>query len=414
MLLMVQRTESGMEARLKVAGFGRFIGAAFLSFWLAGWAAGEAFALWMLGAGAYSLFTGRSPLSHHQPSSVIFALAAGGFLLFWLSLWTLGGIAAGHGLLRLMFGRDHLLANHDGFQIVRNFGLFRTVKHFAREHIRRFYRNGSRSRLCLETTDGVTEIVTQLGTAAEQSELEQRLNEEFRLESKPSLAGALPKDWRQIVSPECDSVLVKDPAIRRKQARTMWILCTGLSLVPLYLLFADRQRPDLLGGILFSFAAMGALGWGAVWLSFGRSEWRLGKGRLILQRRFGQNRTPQFEAISLELVEDNSGDDGPTYVLSAVAAGNSPDTGWRAARQHRRTIWRKSEDPTEPRNLGLWLSERCGLAFTDLPKPEVKAIELEGLKQQLAASGRLGRALAGVVDRLAPSSASVSTNVTKE
>ena len=140
LMMMVERTESGLEARLKVAGLGRYIGAAFLSFWLAGWAAGEAFALWMLGAGAYSLFTGRSPLSHHQPSSVIFALAAGGFLLFWLSLWTLGGIAAGHELLRLLFGRDQLVANQDGFQIVRSFGLFRSVKRFAREHIRRLRR----------------------------------------------------------------------------------------------------------------------------------------------------------------------------------------------------------------------------------------------------------------------------------
>jgi len=34
--------------------------------------------------------------------------------------------------------------------------------------------------------------------------------------------------------------------------------------------------------------------------------------------------------------------------------------------------------------------------------PEAKAKEIEALKQQLAKSGRLGRAVLGVVERLAP------------
>ena len=80
----------------------------------------------------------------------------------------------------------------------------------------------------------------------------------------------------------------------------------------------------MLGDIIFSIAITSAAGWGAIWLSFGRKEWRLGNGRMVLQRRFGQNRTEQFEGVSLELVEDNSGEDGPSYLLMAVAA-------WRSA-----------------------------------------------------------------------------------
>ena len=126
-------------------------------------------------------------------------------------------------------------------------------------------------------------------------------------------------------------------------------------------------------------------------------------GRLILQRRFGHNRKSRFEAVSLELVEDNSGDGGPTYSLTAVAADASACTSAHSAWKHRRTIHSQSDDPTEPRNFGLWLSERSQLPFADLTTADAKAKDLEALKQQLAGSGRLGRALLTVVERLAPS-----------
>jgi len=399
---MLERTASGFEWRLKVAGFGRFIGAAFLSLWLLGWAVGEAFAVWALVGGGYSLLTGRT----HQPVSLGFALAAGAFLLFWLTLWTLGGIAAGGELLRLLFGRDQFVADPESLKVIRSFGLFRSVKQFSRGQIRRFYRTSPRSPLSVETTDGKTETLTRLGTPAEQFDLEEALNGLFRLERETEPAGALPKEWCEVLSPERDSILVKDPAVRRKQARTVWILCACLSLIPMYLLSLDRQRPDLLGAIIFFFALAGVLCWGAVWLSFGRNEWRLEKGRLILQRRFGQNRTPRFEAVSLELIEDNSGEDGPSYLLVAVAreAPSRPSPWLHRQRQHWRTMCSRSDTPTEPRNFGLWLSHRCQIPFNDLATPEAKAIEMEALKQQLAASGRLGRAVVGIIDRLAPSS----------
>jgi hypothetical protein len=142
-------------------------------------------------------------------------------------------------------------------------------------------------------------------------------------------------------------------------------------------------------------------GAGAVWLRFGRNEWRLDKGRLILQRRFGQNRTERFEAVALELVEDNSGENGASYVLTAVAAGAPPRTGSQTTSKQRRTIHSQTENPTEPRNLGLWLSERCGLPLADLTTAEAKTKELDVLKQQLAGSGRLGRAALRLIERIA-------------
>jgi len=406
---MLERTASGLEARLRVTGVGRFIGAGFLSFWLIGWVAGEAFALWMLIGGAHSLFTGTPTGAHHQPLSIGLACVGGVFLLFWLTLWTFGGIAAGRELLRLLFGRDCFLANSDGLKVEHSFGLFRSVIRFPRQEIRRFYRTTDWAPLCLETAQGKTSILTRLGAPGERADLEKALNAEFSLEAQLAPAATLPKGWCEVVSLEHDSVLVKDPAIRGRRARTVWIFCACLSLVPLYLFSAEGNRPDLLGALLFFFALAAGAGAGAVWLSFGRKEWRLDQGRLVLQRRFGSNRTTLFEAISLELAEDNSGEDGTSYPLMAVAPGAPARTFSYRPGQHRRTIYSESGDPTGPRNLGLWLSQRCHIAFTDLTRAEAKAKELETLKQQLAGSGRFGRVVLGLIDRLAPSSGGVSS-----
>ena len=51
-------------------------------------------------------------------------------------------------------------------------------------------------------------------------------------------------------------------------------------------------------------------------------------------------------------------------------------------------------DPTDVRNLGCRLARRCGLPLQDGTTTEAKAQEAERLREQLAASGRLGRWLA--------------------
>ena len=173
-----------------------------------------------------------------------------------------------------------------------------------------------------------------------------------------------------------------------------------LSIVPACLL---PTNPDL-GGVILFFALAAAAGAGAIWLSFGRNEWRLDKGSLVLQRRFGQNRKSRFQATSLELVQDNSSDGGPTYSLAAVAADAPARTiNTHSAWIHRRTIYSQSDDPTEPRNLGLWLSQRCRMPFADLTTAEAKTKELEALKEQLASAGRFGRVAVRIIERIVPS-----------
>lgn len=394
---------TGLEAHLAIQGVGRFFSAAFLTVWLAGWVVGETFALWFLSVGAYALTTGELSGAGSKPISPGVVMFAGLFLLVWLTLWTIGGLAAGRELLRLLFGRDRILAHHDGLEVEHRCGFLRSVQRVPRAEIRRFHRKPGSAALCVETTGGIIEV-TRLGNQAARAELETALNAEFHVTAPPRPIGALPKGWCETMSPERDAVLVKDPVVRRQQARVMWIICGLLSIIPLYLLSAARERPELWGAVLFFLALTAAACWGAVWLRFGRSEWRLAPGRLLLQRRFGGNLKPRFEAVALELSEDNSGDGGPTYALMAIAVGAParPTHNYHTGK-HRHTIHSQSDDPTGPRNLGLWLNQRCQLPFADLTTAESKALELAALKEQLAGSGRLGRVALRVIERLAPS-----------
>ena len=400
--MKIEHTTSGLEARFKIAGVGRFGGAAFLALWLLFWAPFEAAVIWILGKGLWSLLTGEPPAADHTPLTAGIALPAGLFLLFWLAFWTLGGLAAGHELLRLLFGRDRIVAGCDGLEIVPGRGLYRSRRKVGRQEIRRFYRQPSGTTLCVETTRGTIEL-TRLGTPAELAELEQALTGHFQLEAQPAPEGALPRGWIGILSPERDRVLVKDPAVRRKQALAMWIVFAPIASGGLYLGLAALERPSLWVVALMLTAIAVAGGWAAAWLSFGRNEWKLDKGRLVLQRRFGTNRTQRFEAVSLELVEDHSGESGPWYELKAVAASARSEPCPHHEWKHRRTIHRQSDDPTQPRHLGLWLSQRCQLPFTDRTTAEAKAKELEAQLQQLAGSGRVGRAASRLIERVTSS-----------
>src|SRR5262249_8559835 len=147
--------------------------------------------------GAWSVVTRQSPGAGHAPVGGIVAIGAGLFLIFWLALWTLGGIAAGREVLRLFFWRGVLLSRRDGLEITHSYGRFRSVEKLPREEIRRFYQTSLKAPLRVETTRG-TKVLTQLGTPRERTELEQQLNAEFGLQAQPGTTGALPKGWCEL------------------------------------------------------------------------------------------------------------------------------------------------------------------------------------------------------------------------
>jgi hypothetical protein len=85
----------GYEIRLKPRGVGRIFASAFLTFWLCGWAVGESFALLFVFKAVSALATGEPLDSDDEPMQLGAGLAAVGFMLVWVTVWTFGGPASG-------------------------------------------------------------------------------------------------------------------------------------------------------------------------------------------------------------------------------------------------------------------------------------------------------------------------------
>jgi hypothetical protein len=204
----------------------------------------------------------------------------------------------------------------------------------------------------------------------------------------------LPEGWNEALAPEGDAILIKDPSRRKKQAMVLWVVCLSLAAVGGYVLFAATAPESLRMVGLIIAAGAGFAGWGAYRLSWCRDEWVLGAGRLRLQRRVRGRAQPRFEASALRLEEHSDSDGDLWYKLVALDAGASPLLPIREARRHECGVMSVAGDPTDVDNLGRWLAQRCGLPLEDATTAEGRAREAERLRQQLAASGRVGRWMA--------------------
>ena len=218
-----ERTIEGWQLRLRPRGFGRYVSGAFLAFWLCGWAAGEAFALWMLVTGAVSLLTGKPPGPGHAPLEAGPALMIGVFLLFWLAMWTFGGIAAFSELFRLLWGEDRLMVSSGRLVTTHVRGPFRRVRVYERSAIQRISLVGREERMVLDT-DGRRVGLSRLGSPAERREAAVAIRAELGISETPSTGTAMPNGWDVFVTPEGERALVSSLATRRAQARFAGIL----------------------------------------------------------------------------------------------------------------------------------------------------------------------------------------------
>ncbi len=399
-----ERTNEGWRLELRTRGPGRYFAAAFLAFWLCGWAAGEAFALWLLAKGVIALLTGAPLDRGHAPLQVGAALAIGAFLLVWLSLWTLGGIAAGAELLRLLFGVDRIVVGSGRLTVTWSRGLFRRTRMFERHAIRRVVLTGRHDRLALETERGRVEL-TGLGSRAERMDAAQALRSELALlEASDAPAPSLPREWEVIVTPEGQRALVANVATRRRQAQVASAFALGLAGVAFLVGRQAVSRWDLWvpTTILFAFA-LGATA-GAMWLARGRWEWIPGSGQLTLRKRWGGTLTDVFHARRLSL-DQSSDSDGDTWVelvaLSAAAPATSAVLPGRGSGANtRRRIARAMNDAASVRELAAWLARETELPLDDHTTPEARELQLAELRALLESSGRLGRWAGKLVDRL--------------
>jgi hypothetical protein len=213
------------------------------------------------------------------------------------------------------------------------------------------------------------------------------------------------------VIPRDQRGLVQDLKTRHIQALLLSGVAAVVSLVAWLVLREALRDPDLLAVAAMLCVAAAWLVWKAIWMHRGRKEWRLEPGRLVLQRRFGNRVTAVLgEATALELTERADTDGDRWYQLEAVgpqstakrgrgrSAGSSDTDTTR--KEARFALSKTLNDPTEPRHLGLWLSQRTGISFTDrVPDVQDRAAEIAELRQALRSSGRLGRFLDRLLSR---------------
>lgn len=378
---LAARTEQGLEVLLKPRGLGRFFGAGFLSFWLCGWAAGEAFALWLLGAGAPGL-------------------AMGAFLLLWLCLWTFGGYAAITELLRLVWSEDRIVAGTGILRVMHRLGPFRSRVEIPNDTLRRIYLAPGGKALSADTDNGPI-VLSTLGSVAEREEAAAALRGELRVpeELEAGTARSLPAGWEELVSPEGEAILVKDLAMRQKQARVALGLTIALASLALVLVAQACKDLKLIPLAAMACAAAAGAGWGTTRLARTRIEWRIRSGSLTRWRRSGERTGGLFEATRLELTRFSDSDGDDSFVLEAVAPGAVPiPTSW--PRKGRRTMERALGDPALPRRLGAWLSARAHLPLEDRTTQEAMKRDRELAFARMRDSGPLGRRIADWVERL--------------
>jgi len=403
----ISDTFEGTQIIIKAQGGARFFAASFLGVWLCGWLVGEVVALSMLFLIAWQLLTGV-PFVHKPQLPHGGALyAIGGFLLVWGSFWTLGGFAALREFARLLWGREVIILRPDSLRIRTLAFPFGKTKDIPISELRGFSYQSRRKRgLFLELAQGRADL-SLLSNDAERRELETLVRKRYpsvfggysHTEGKASVAGIgdanphsiegrLPADWVLESLPEGNKGLMRDPEIRRKQIRILWICAFAFDGACAYLAYLAVHKLALAPlAIIFALAGGGCT-LGAIRMGFGRPEWLIGKGVLTLQRRSASGVKTEFQGVRIEL-DINEGEDTnwtSLYVLDASAREQPP-----YERGHQKLIANKSTDGHELRLFGHYLAQHTGLPFIDRSNPELRGSQLRALKERLEQGGAFSR-----------------------
>jgi hypothetical protein len=339
-------------------GWWRFIDAAFLLVWLAFWLVGELVALLLLVSmlsSSASAALGRPPLlASWAPltdgSVSLFLLG----LLFWITLWTIGGYLAARHLLRSLAGEDSVEATAGELHVRRRTGPFHRRHVIPRSAIHRV-------RLCLPNralvvdTDTGTREISDLGTVDERDALRLRLAIELSLPAGAEAAHREMAPRERDIETQGTMTIVTHPPRRARiiTTRIVLVLAVLMSLGWIDVLrrgaiSAATDGESLSMGLTVLVAAA------AMWFALSRTEWLLTPGRIARRRRFAHwtLREQQFERPSTFRVEqrqDSDGDDRYTLVVRNDAG--------------RCALESAVYDEYELLGLGEWLSARTGLPF---------------------------------------------------
>lgn len=343
----------GLSVSLRASGAGRYFGAAFLAVWLAAWVVGEMVALGFLILLLRSAIAAALGTARPIPGGEWIAGAAAGiallFLLVWVTLWTVGGIAAITELLRNLAGEDRVSAVPAGVELVRRAGPFRRVRTFDRSGIRRVRLRHHDQAVVLDTAAG-TELVTSYGTSDERRGLAEWLRRHLLLPEAGAGVDpvAAPPGWTLTIEGGATRLTRPDPHTRRLRARVAWSVAVVLGLF-----WVAALRTTASAGVLVMSALVLLIALSAAWITWSRCEWLVRPGQLALERRFATwRRVRMFQGARLEVSASTDSDNDSRYGLSVVDA------------QGRRTIDSALHDEAEIVDLGRWLATRTGFALT--------------------------------------------------
>ena len=383
---------------LRPHGFGRFGEAAFLFVWLCFWVVGEVSALFALGFGIWSLLTGRPIGGQGEPLGVAPALGAGAFLLVWLTIWTFGGVMALRQFLRAVWASDTLTLETEALICRHRLGPLDFTRRYPINDLHRIFVESTSALLKAQVGTNVVELST-LGSPVDRKDVAEQLQALLKLPGiRPEeYPGALPDSWQQVSGPLGEVLLVPNLKTRHGQAIAVAVV-TLVVWAGLFLLAAGSTNDPNLWVATLMLAMLGA--WllkKTHWMFRGRPEWLIGDGRLVSQRRMGDEVTEILEARALELTENSDGE-STTYELRAIEL--SP-TGFNAAGRVPKhvVIDRKVNDLASLRCLGQWISEKAGVICHDrIPDEAARQAEMARLKESLGKAGPLGRAVVGLID----------------
>ena len=324
----VRPLPDGEEIVLRATGWVRLLPAAFLLFWLCGWAVGELLVLLILlgpladplVATLRDVLPGSWPRPPRFSGSTPWPVLA--FLAVWFVFWTWGGLTAAWQLLRLVAGSDRFVTRPGGFSLRPGAGPFGRTRDFPASEVSAVHADVRRSRLVAVV--GGSERVLCSGTPLPVAEwLAARLRAALGL-PEPTLADSgerdaeasteppVPADWAARPLPE-GGVLLSAPSARsRKTAGCALAVAVVVSAGFVAGLLAAGVRREAPGGALFFGLLILAVDLLCGWLAFARESWLLRPGLIARVRSLGpweSRREGRHGALAVSVSTDSDDDD---------------------------------------------------------------------------------------------------------
>jgi hypothetical protein len=334
---------------LRPAGWARYLEVVFLGIWIVGWFVFELAGLALLGG----LLAGVLAAAVSVPVPFASRLAPDGsapffllFILFWLVLWTVGGVAALTHFLRSMAGRDVIAVSPGGLELEWRAGPFYRRRTIRPGDIRRVRLRLDGGMLVLDTVSGTVDV-TKFGTRSDRLALlgwlRQRLVLPDEAQAKRFESETTPPGWEVDTHGTETRLMRPSRRTRAIQAGVLWTLAGLMATGFLPAFFAGTlTRAQLAAAVAALLFAL----W-ATWTTWGRSEWLVRNGRLTWRRRlWSWQREQPFDNAAIELLRQVDDDGADRFTLRV-----------RSATAHRK-ISSALHDHAELTSLAEWLSAR--------------------------------------------------------